>query len=211
MADFEDNFEQDPAAEFLQREQSALAGLEDEIPPVANAPTENGTTTGLESSGSFEVINNVEQQDDETAAAANTNGFDGEDPCLNDDFSGFTVPKQVQEEPEKIKRWREEQKKRLEEKDAEEETKKTELREQARKELEDWYKHHEDTISKTKSTNRNAEKQFVADDDDIEPGTEWERIAKLCEFNPKTNKASKDVSRMRSIILQLKQQPLTKK
>lgn len=39
MADFEDNFEQDPAAEFLQREQSALAGLEDEIPPVAtNAP-----------------------------------------------------------------------------------------------------------------------------------------------------------------------------
>ncbi|XP_063698701.1 clathrin light chain isoform X3 [Culicoides brevitarsis] len=202
MADFEDNFEQDPAAEFLQREQSALAGLEDEIPPVANAPTENGTTTGLESSGSFEVINNVEQQDDETAAAANTNGFDG-------------VPKQVQEEPEKIKRWREEQKKRLEEKDAEEETKKTELREQARKELEDWYKHHEDTISKTKSTNResakNAEKQFVADDDDIEPGTEWERIAKLCEFNPKTNKASKDVSRMRSIILQLKQQPLTKK
>lgn len=60
----------------------------------------------------------------------------------------------MQEEPEKIKRWREEQKKRLEEKDAEEETKKTELREQARKELEDWYKHHEDTISKTKSTNR---------------------------------------------------------
>lgn len=36
---------------------------------------ENGTNTGLESSGSFEVINNVEQQDDE--AAANTNGFDG--------------------------------------------------------------------------------------------------------------------------------------
>lgn len=51
----------------------------------------------------------------------------------------------------------------------------------------------------------------MADDDEIEPGTEWERIAKLCDFNPKTNKASKDVSRMRSIILQLKQQPLTKK
>lgn len=69
-------------------------------------------------------------------------------------MQSISVPKPVQEEPEKIKRWREEQKKRLEEKDAEEETKKTELREQARKELEDWYKHHEDTISKTKSTNR---------------------------------------------------------
>lgn len=60
----------------------------------------------------------------------------------------------MHEEPEKIKRWREEQKKRLEEKDREEELKKTELREQARKELEDWYKHHEESIAKTKTTNR---------------------------------------------------------
>jgi len=55
---------------------------------------------------------------------------------------------------------------------------------------------------------RNAEKQFVAEVDEIEPGTEWERIAKLCDFNPKSSKSSKDVSRMRSIILQLKQTPL---
>lgn len=55
---------------------------------------------------------------------------------------------------------------------------------------------------------RNAEKQFVAETDEIEPGTEWERIAKLCDFNPKSNKSSRDVSRMRSIILQLKQNPL---
>lgn len=56
---------------------------------------------------------------------------------------------------------------------------------------------------------RNAEKQFVAETADIEPGTEWERIAKLCDFNPKSSKSSRDVSRMRSIILQLKQTPLT--
>lgn len=54
---------------------------------------------------------------------------------------------------------------------------------------------------------RNAEKQFVAESDEIEPGTEWERIARLCDFNPKSSKTSKDVSRMRSIILQLKQTP----
>jgi hypothetical protein len=58
------------------------------------------------------------------------------------------------------------------------------------------------------SAHRNAEKQFVADEDEIKPGTEWERISKLCDFNPKSSKTSKDVSRMRSIILQLKQQPL---
>lgn len=58
---------------------------------------------------------------------------------------------------------------------------------------------------------RNAEKQFVAETDAIEPGTEWERIAKLCDFNPKSNKCSRDVSRMRSIILQLKQNPIAPK
>lgn len=56
---------------------------------------------------------------------------------------------------------------------------------------------------------RNAEKQFVAElPDEMEPGTEWERIAKLCDFNPKSAKSSRDVSRLRSIILQLKQNPL---
>ena len=39
----------------------------------------------------------------------------------------------------------------------------------------------------------------------LAPGTEWERIAKLCDFNPKSAKNTKDVSRMRSVILQLKQ------
>ncbi|XP_049289296.1 clathrin light chain isoform X3 [Anopheles funestus] len=191
MNAFGDNFEQqsevDPAAEFLAREQNALAGLEDEIPPVAGAAT-------MDTNGSVNGDPVPKSEDD------------------NDDFAGFTVPKQVTEEPEKIRKWREDQKARLEEKDREEERKKDELREQARKELEDWYKHHEETISKTKAANResakNAEKQFVAETDEIEPGTEWERIAKLCDFNPKTNKSSKDISRMRSIILQLKQNPI---
>lgn len=55
---------------------------------------------------------------------------------------------------------------------------------------------------------RTAEKQFVAEDNELEPGTEWDRIAKLCDFNPKAKQGSKDVSRMRSIILQMKQHPV---
>ena len=43
--------------------------------------------------------------------------------------------------------------------------------------------------------------------DAIEPGTEWERVTKLCEFNAKAAKNAKDVSRLRSILLQLKQNP----
>ncbi|CAB0002092.1 unnamed protein product [Nesidiocoris tenuis] len=134
-----------------------------------------------------------------TVAPTNGGGTNGSSP----------VPtRQPRDEPEKIKKWREEQKRMLEEKDRNEEIKKQELREAAKKELEEWYKHHKQLIAKTRSSNRNAEKQFVADSGAIEPGTEWERIAKLCDFNPKTSRTCKDVSRMRSIVLQLKQTPL---
>ncbi|XP_031339633.1 clathrin light chain isoform X1 [Photinus pyralis] len=212
MGDFGDNFDIDPAAEFLAREQDELAGLDDEVKNVITVvpPHIDDTTTNVfkENSESFEMINGIEQdfyddskeQDSEPAV----NGF-------METISPSPPRHEKKEEPEKIKKWREEQKTRLEEKDREEEIKKEELRQIAAKELQDWYKHHEEQIAKTKAANResakNAEKQFVAEDNEIEPGTEWERIAKLCDFNPKASKGNKDVSRMRSIILQLKQSP----
>ncbi|XP_014253645.1 clathrin light chain isoform X2 [Cimex lectularius] len=194
MEDFGDRFDEsevDPAAEFLAREQNQLAGLEDELRPatvINGQPELNGPMNG---------------------------GGDSERSALyaEDDIrttSPTPVKQPPREEPEKIKKWREDQKKMLEEKDRNEEIKKEEWRESAKKELEDWYKHQEDLLAKTRSANRNAEKQFVADAGAIEPGTEWERIAKLCDFNPKSSRTSKDVSRMRSIILQLKQTSITK-
>ncbi|XP_022170902.1 clathrin light chain isoform X3 [Myzus persicae] len=195
MDNFGDNFDDgdvDPAAEFLAREQTQLAGLEDDLNtpnvPIGVTQTlsnENGLTNGFTATNS----------DDDTSSPIN-------------------APKIEREEPEKIKKWREEQKTRLEEKDADEEKKKEELRLVAKSELEEWYKIHKEQIAKTKDVNResaiNAEKQFVAESDEIEPGTEWDRISKLCDFNPKSSRASKDVTRMRSIILQLKQTPLKK-
>ncbi|KAK6635740.1 hypothetical protein RUM44_000994 [Polyplax serrata] len=185
MEDFGDNFgEVDPAADFLAREQNELAGLEDDLNPVTLNPTTDDVVKE-------DSVTGTQQQ--EAAPTAETNVT----PSV----------KQIREEPEKIKKWREEQKKRLEEKDENEEKIKEEWRQAAKKELEEWYSHHDDLIKKTKATNRNAEKQFVAEIDEIQPGTEWERISKLCDFNPKLSKSNKDVSRMRSIILQLKQNP----
>jgi len=54
---------------------------------------------------------------------------------------------------------------------------------------------------------RNAEKEWIAERDQEEPGQEWEKIAKMCDFNPKSAKNTKDTSRLRSILLQLKQSP----
>merc|ERR1711923_289328 len=116
----------------------------------------------------------------------------------------------LRSEPEKIKVWREEQKARLEKKDAEEEQKKNELREIAKKELDDWYKHHNEQMQKTKENNRAAEEAFVSERDEKVSGQAWEKVTRLCEFNPKNSKTSKDVSRFRGILLQLKQTPLVR-
>lgn len=105
---------------------------------------------------------------------------------------------------------REEQKERLAVKDEESEKKKGEWREIAKKELEDWYRHRNEQLEKTKANNREAEAVFVQDRDESTPGHEWEKIYRLCEFNSKQARNTKDISRMRSILLQLKQTPLVR-
>ncbi|XP_065347414.1 clathrin light chain isoform X3 [Cloeon dipterum] len=205
--DFGGSTEVDPAAEFLAREQGQLAGLEDEIEPIAAAA--DPVIEDLPRTNEWEVETpkeNTAPNEESFEFVENSNELDYFEPAVS------SAPKVMKEEPEKIRKWREEQKQRLEEKDAAEAEAIEKLRLQAKEELDEWYKNHNEAKTKTKASNResavNAEKQFVASTDEIEPGTEWERIAKLCDFNPKSSKGSKDVTRMRSIILQLKQTPL---
>nr|CAI5856844.1 unnamed protein product [Callosobruchus analis] len=55
-------FDEDPAAEFLAREQDELAGLEDEVKPAAVAvPTLNGDDP-TNSASSFEMVENNDQE-----------------------------------------------------------------------------------------------------------------------------------------------------
>merc|ERR1712183_696746 len=114
------------------------------------------------------------------------------------------------EEPEKIIMWRQEQAKLLEEKDAKETETMAKLRDEAQQELKEWYKRYEDNLAKTKQANRDTEQEFVAEINDISPGTEWERVTKLCDFSGKNaNKNStKDMSRMKSILINLKAQEM---
>ena len=109
-------------------------------------------------------------------------------------------------EPEKIKRWREEFAQRIKDKDAAEETKRADMKDSASKELQDWQRHYEEQLERQKKSNRDAEASFIKQRDESGPGAEWERVCWLCDFNPKTSKQTKDVSRMRSLLLQMKQQ-----
>ena len=109
-----------------------------------------------------------------------------------------------------------------------------ELKTQAKKDLEQWYGRHEELLNQTKASNRQAysstqgfwgwgqksslaicfnrqaEKALIEERDDDIAGRDWERVGHLCDFNPKNSKSTKDTSRMRSILLQLKQTPLVR-
>merc|ERR1712154_114948 len=189
MSDFEEEFEipatseVDPAAEFLAKEQAELGDI--------------GEDLGIAPAAGQEVPHLPADITEPEAAAELSTGL-----------SQMYVAK---EEPEFMRKWKEEQQERLRKKDDEESTAKEELKQKAKHELEDWYKRYETQIEKTKSSNREEETKYEGNEmNHIEPGSEWERVAKHCDFSAKAPGHSKDVSRLRSIMLQLKQNQTVK-
>ncbi len=181
-----------------------MSDAENETPP----PMDNGFEAEAEAEPEAEMEPVVLGENEDVTSAlfggGNRNNVDN-DNNVEDDMANLNIQR---EEPETIKAWREQNALHLAQKDEKESAQKEELRAKAKKELDDWYKKYEETLAKTKSGNREADKSHIVAEMDkpIEPGTEWERVNKLCDFNAKNNRNSKDMSRMRSIMLQLKQQ-----
>ncbi|XP_054034450.1 clathrin light chain A isoform X3 [Dryobates pubescens] len=190
-----DGAEEDPAAAFLAQQENEIAGIENdegysilesgEVPAALQGP--EGAVDG--------VVNGDVYQE--------SNG-------PTDTYAAISQVDRLQSEPESIRKWREEQKDRLEQLDANSRKQEAEWKEKAIKELEEWYARQDENLQKTKASNRAAEEAFVNDAEDVFPGTEWERVAQLCDFNPKSSKQAKDVSRMRSVLISLKQAPLVR-
>lgn len=198
--------EEDPAAGFLADQDKELAELEND-----DFGFESSSQPVHQQQDDFDMFSGNDNQPSNT----NYNAYDNFDEVpqsngLMDNYAEISQQDQMRAEPEKIKIWRQEQKERLERKDREEEERKGEMRENAKKELDNWYKSHAEQLEKTKSNNQASEKAFIKERDVTQPGGEWEKICRLCEFNPKNSKNLKDVSRFRSILLQLKQTPLVR-
>ncbi|XP_031555047.1 clathrin light chain A-like [Actinia tenebrosa] len=184
---------EDPAADFLAREQDELAELGEDLEGVGNA--DEGDNFDLLEDSTEPVVNGFGEEENDSSSAQQS--------------AASLLSRQ--EEPESVKKWREEKAALLEKMDEEEREAIQEWREQAKKELNDWYDRRDEQLGKTKSTNRADEEEFVSDRDDTsKPGHDWEKVCKACDFNPKGTKNNKDVSRMRSIFLQLKQNPLVR-
>uniref|UniRef100_A0A8D0EHE7 Clathrin light chain n=1 Tax=Strix occidentalis caurina TaxID=311401 RepID=A0A8D0EHE7_STROC len=191
-----DGAEEDPAAAFLAQQENEIAGIEND---EGYSILESG-----EVPAALHVLDGfVSGTREGTGSPSPPNG-------PTDSCAAISQVDRLQSEPESIHKWREEQKERLEHLDVNSRKQEAEWKEKAIKELEDWYARQDEKLQKTKASNRAAEEAFVNDAEDIFPGTEWERVAQLCDFNPKSSKQAKDVSRMRSVLISLKQAPLVR-
>ena len=70
------------------------------------------------------------------------------------------------------------------------------------------YKKYQEEVNTRKKENKYLEEKFLEEVHGLKPGTEWERVAKNCGFNSKVVHCKKDRSRLRNVILSLKQTPL---
>ncbi|XP_068443179.1 clathrin light chain B isoform X1 [Clinocottus analis] len=220
--------EEDPAAAFLAQQESEIAGIEND-----------GDGFGALEEADGEQTSPPEPE----PTPSSYDGFEDEPATVNGDIfqvlqkesngptDNYAAIAQVdiqRQEPESLRKWREEQRTRLEALDLASKAAEEEWREKAKKELEDWHVHQNEQMEKNKVNNRIADKafykqpnsdvigfvaseeDFLTEDNSDNPGSEWERVARLCDFNPKTNKQAKDVSRMRSVLISLKQTPLVR-
>ncbi|XP_026852455.1 clathrin light chain A isoform X2 [Electrophorus electricus] len=207
--------EEDPAAAFLAQQESEIAGIENDegfsILDGGEVPPSLG--------------HDLTDQDNNGGAI---NGEVHESNGPLDAYAAISSADRLQAEPESLRKWREEQRDRLEALDANSRRQETEWKEKARVELEEWHARQDEQLAKIKVSNRvldedfykqpfahligyvAAEEAMASELDENNPGTEWERVARLCDFNPKSNKQAKDVSRMRSVLISLKQAPLVR-
>ncbi|XP_068133140.1 clathrin light chain B isoform X2 [Hyperolius riggenbachi] len=192
--------EEDPAAAFLAQQESEIAGIE-------NDEGFGAVLVGSQASS-------VEQSDfggyDDLVTTPVNGDINGDSSGFNDGYAAIAQADRLTQEPESLRKWREEQKERLEELDAAAKVTEQEWREKAKKDLEEWYQRQSEQTEKNKVTNRAADEALASETKDEETGTEWERVARLCDFNPKSSKQSKDVSRLRSVLISLKQSPLSR-
>ncbi|XP_063148183.1 clathrin light chain B isoform X2 [Candoia aspera] len=193
--------EEDPAAAFLAQQENEIAGIEnDEGISCAEGAARGSQEAAGEPRANFENTG---------GATVNGDVFQESDGPT-DAYAAIARADRLTQEPESIRKWREEQKKRLQELDAASKVLEQEWREKAKKDLEEWNVRQNEQMERNQANNRASEEAFLKESKEETTGTEWEKVAQLCDFNPKSSKQSKDVSRMRSVLISLKQIPLAR-
>ena len=97
----------------------------------------------------------------------------------------------------------------IEERDAKERELRNERQDKARRELQEWEERREAKTESTKESNRQAEQeQLDSREQDKESVNSWAHVVELIDTQVKSEEGATDVQRMRSVLIQLKNNPI---
>lgn len=107
--------------------------------------------------------------------------------------------------------WRDKQREEIEQRDQRSSERKEEAIRKAEKAIDDFYANYNQKKARQIAKNKEDEKAFTqARDDALGKGTTWERIAEILELQDSRSKTvakgSKDLSRMKEVLLSLKRE-----
>ena len=221
----------DDLADFLKREEDKFSemdmpALRSSPPPDSHAQMDERERVEMESSALSAISAEIHEEVVTEAIPARRSSLtfvrrpSVENVTYERDISTSpeaSAPLEIEDsmfsvEPECIQSWRRNKDEMLEQKEEAANDEMRRWREAAQQELSDWYDHHNSQVETRKQDNRAAEEAFIQERDQSVPGTEWEKVANLCDFSAKgVSKNARDVSRMRSIYLHLKENPPAQK
>ena len=102
-------------------------------------------------------------------------------------------------------KWKEKNENCLKLKDEEEEKNRDELKELARKQLEDWFSTYKSDLNLKMNSNRRYEQTLVEEIKKIESSENWKTVVDMCDFNARNVTGHlKDTTRLKSVLLKLK-------
>jgi len=220
----------DPAADFLAAEKSDLAEIEagtdvvyDQVPTQEDGGT-NHIIDQFDPFGGQATAEPVPQDDgldfiqSATVVASepvqDLGEFESEPSVVPQPAAAasepvapvYTMPKI---EPEIIKQWREEFKLRTDKIEADADQEANEWRQAAKEALDKFYADRDEKMSQTRKMNRESADALKLDNDSFDPTKDmndqekWDQVTQRIDFNAKGS-CTKDNSRMRQVLLQLK-------
>ncbi|KAI9311469.1 clathrin light chain [Dichotomocladium elegans] len=215
MSDFGDfSSSNDPTADFLARERAVL-GEDADLFSSGDIDTTN-TSTGLDfmNSPPSAAIDFSSPSQASALPSQNTAAPSGDYAAFETDFpkaeelensQAFHKAMLPDEEPEVVRQWREKQKELIKQRDDEADEKKEETIKQAREEIDRFYEEYNEKKQRAIESNREREEQREKEREDALSANVWERVIREIDTsNAKTGFHTRDVSRMKQLMLDLR-------
>ncbi|EPB86626.1 hypothetical protein HMPREF1544_06602 [Mucor circinelloides 1006PhL] len=212
MSDFGDfsSSSNDPTADFLARERAVLGGDADIFTTLddTTSPTSFTATPDLGRSSAQSQYGIMSPSSAVSTPANDYSVFESSYPKAEnlETSKAFHKAMLPEEEPDVVRQWRENQKQVIAKRDEEESAKKEQILNKAREDIDKFYEDYNDKKQKAIEENREREDKMLKSREESSASTNiWNSVSREFDIsNAKAAYPTRDVSRMKGIILDLR-------